>query len=131
MIKYSRTPRLKKFGDLVGETITNITNREGEILEFTLSTGEVYHLYHDQDCCEHVKIIDICGDLYDITGHPILWADEATNHFEDRDYDSNTWTFYRLGCIKGNIVVRWHGESNGYYSETVEWGQKQEETSND
>jgi len=79
-------------------------------------------MYHEQDCCESVSIDDINGDLDDIMNSPILLAEEVINSGEN-EWGTETWTFYKLSTIKGTVVIKWYGESNGYYSETVyyEW----------
>lgn len=75
-------------------------------------------MWHEQDCCEDVRIEDICGDLDDLTGAPILRADERTSSGET-DGGSHTWTFYEFATVKGSVTIRWLGESNGYYSERL------------
>ena len=117
----------EKFSGLLGKTISSIDRHEDDELIFTLSTGEKYRMYHDQDCCESVLIEDIAGDLDDLIGSEILMAEEATNSEDPGDNingyipDSFTWTFYKLATIKGYVTIRWYGEGNGYYSESVDW----------
>ena len=56
---------------------------------------------------------------------PILMAEEVTDDDHDKkpneDADSWTWTFYKFATNKGSITLRWLGESNGYYSERVDF----------
>lgn len=113
---------------LLGKTITKITGMEEESSEiiFTLDTGEKLIMHHEQDCCETVYLESVVGDITDLIGSPILRADEETNTdlpliSDDRVDESCTWTFYKLATIKGYVDLRWYGESNGYYSESVDF----------
>jgi hypothetical protein len=117
-----------EFKDLVGKIITGIQvdNFYNEIM-FQLSDGTKCKLFHDQDYCESVYIEDITGDIEDLLNAEILIASEDTNTNETpeglpgRNDESFTWTFYNIATIKGHVTIRWYGESNGYYSEAVDF----------
>lgn len=125
------------FAELLGKTLTAIDRDEdsdgNDRLTFTAADGRRFHQYHAQDCCEGVSIEEIIGDLADLIGSPILLAEEVSHSGGDGDNadwpveiarpeyepESYTWTFYKLGTIKGSVTIRWYGSSNGYYSEGV------------
>lgn len=95
-------------------------NNEGTELIFRNNGwDEIFTFFHEQDCCESVWIEDIEGDLSDLEDSPILEAEVVSNKETDYSCDSRTWTFFKFGTAKGHVVVRWCGESNGYYSESV------------
>jgi hypothetical protein len=114
-----------KFSDLQGKTLKRAEQIGDDRVEFETDDGKTFALYHSQECCESVIVEDVCGDFADLVGSPILLAEEAES---ERDVvpegctpsdDSNTWTFYKLRTLKGSVDIRWHGSSNGYYSESV------------
>lgn len=112
---------------LLGKTLTAIERPESAAeLVFVADSGERYRMYHDQDCCESVTIEDVVGELADLVGSPITMAEEASNSTDPPagqfTPDSYTWTFYKFATVRGYVTIRWYGESNGYYSESVSFG---------
>ena len=120
----------KEIAELFGKTLVSVTvNSSKDEIRFVTDDVVTYVMWHDQGCCEHVYVESIVGDLADLVGSPILKAEEATSYARPTDVpapeyanDSETWTFYKLATIKGYVDIRWHGSSNGYYSESVDFG---------
>ena len=109
--------------DMVGKKITGIYYDEDY---FQIRTDDcVYAFYHEQDCCESVYLTQVDGISDKIIGSRIVIAEVVTKTGEDGvidtdKYNSVTWSFYKIGTNKGMIDFRFQGESNGYYSETVD-----------
>jgi hypothetical protein len=120
---------MSEFSELKGKTLVSIDGGEGDdFMIFDCDDGSKYQIKYYQDCCAYCCIYDICGDLQDLIGHPILVAEEVYSHdhldgTKTDDDDSFTWTFYKLDTVKGGVTIRWHGSSNGYYSETATFEQ--------
>jgi hypothetical protein len=115
-----------EFSELKGKVVTKVEGAEGNSqLDFYTNDGYKYSMYHEQDCCESVYIESIAGDLEDLVGEEILVAEESSGGVNPEDaevseyQESFTWTFYKLASRKGYVDIRWYGESNGYYSESV------------
>ena len=108
---------ISQFVGLVFDKIEVVDERE---IIFTTSNGDIYKMMHFQDCCEDVRVEDICGDLETLIGYPILISEMVTNEGnDDEGFEHFTWTFYKLSTILGSVTIRWYGSSNGYYSEEV------------
>jgi hypothetical protein len=110
-----------KIEDMLGKVFTSVTSTAHEMV--FANDKEKFTFLHWQDCCESVYIEDIVGDLSDLEGEPLLIAEEVSGETPEEDeenYESRTWTFYKFATRKGYVDVRWLGESNGYYSESVD-----------
>jgi len=100
--------------DFVGCTFLEIKKIDDEAIIFKTENKKFY-MFHNQECCEQVYISDIVGEK----NSPILKAEETSNS-EYIEYGSLTWTFYNISTVKGTVTLTWRGESNGYYSESVD-----------
>ncbi len=101
------------FSSLKNESIKKAYQIEDSVIVFECISGYVYILYHYQDCCEHVYISDICGELEDLSGKTVR-AEVATGEMEYGE-----WTFFKIDTINGGVTIRFNGESE-YYSVDVD-----------
>lgn len=108
--------------EMIGKQFVVVQNKNNEELIFLSKDGSGVRFYHERDCWVSVYIEDVCGDLDDLRDSPIIIAEVVENADGDNiDGDASfTWTFYKFATIKGSVVVRWYGSSNGFYSETVD-----------
>ena len=110
---------------LYGKTITHIDGGVGSSeLIFHLSNGERFIMYHEQDCCESVYVGDVTGDLHSICDCLVLRVFENVEDGSNGEdcFGSRTYTFYTITTFNSSVTIRWVGESNGYYSESVSCG---------
>lgn len=115
------------FENMIGRTMARVDGGIGdEVMTFYGEDGSMFRFWYDQDCCATCSINDIAGDLSDLVGTPIVQAElvESEDFPAPENADSYTWSFYKFRTIKGDVTVRWLGESNGYYSETVSFEER-------
>lgn len=93
---------------------------------------KVYAVAHEQDCCESVALVDVCGDPESLVGRPILFAEsvEKRGCADNREFcpfevsmdacdESWTWQFVKIGNDLETLTVQFQGTSNGYYNESA------------
>lgn len=117
--------------ELNGRHIVSVSGLEkgSDRVTFDCADGSQWCMLHAQDCCESVTVEDVVGDPADLDDAGVIDARCETNSESDpegykpdeyRD-ESFTWTFYIIQTNKGAVTIRWLGESNGYYSEDVDF----------
>ena len=103
--------------DLVGKAVRGLAYSDEY---FQILTDDcIYIFYHEYSCCESVWLTQVDGISDKIIGSRIVIAEVVTDE-KDTECGHITWTFYKIGTNKGMIDFRGQGESNGFYSETVD-----------
>lgn len=111
-----------KLKEFIGKTLksVNVVNNEYNTkIIFEFEEGQKYEMYHQQYCCEDVYIEDIIGNIANLIGRELIMAEEI-QEFGEMEDGTFTWTFYKFATELGYATIRWYGESNGYYSESVD-----------
>lgn len=113
-----KTTMMKEF---MGRVITNIEGDVGaEEVVFGFLQGRSLKMVHDRECCESVYLAEVIGDLDDLINTPIFLAEMRVEEGVPEHDAESLWTFYAFRTHKGDVTLRWNGESNGYYSMSVD-----------
>lgn len=102
-----------------GMAITAVAYKEDNESLLIHLNSHVVEMIHHQDCCETVYLADVVGNFEDLIGYPLLEVSESTVETSSEDMSSTT-SYYNFRTVKASVQLRWVGESNGYYSETVD-----------
>ena len=112
-----RSNNMCSIDELVGKVVMGLAYSDEY---FQILTDDcVYAFYHEYSCCESVWLTQVDGISDKIIGSRIVIAEKVVDG-KDTEYGHITWSFYKIGTNKGMIDFRFQGESNGYYSETVD-----------
>jgi hypothetical protein len=110
--------------DLVGETLAYIdVDPDGYQILLTTESGRKIKIYHDQNCCESVQIIGTDGEWRSVIGKPLVLVEHNEHQGDGPPYDdAESWTYTDLvfRVNDATVISKWVGESNGYYSESVD-----------
>lgn len=114
-----RNSAVKAMSELQGEIVSKVCKVGEDEFYIQTKSGKVLKVYHEQDCCEAVYIED--EDIDDVVGGYIHFVGFVEGDEPQREmWDSYTWSFFKMDTSKGSVWLRWLGESNGYYSESVD-----------
>jgi|SRR6266404_374644 len=111
------------YDNMIGRTFTSIKGAKiySDNLTFIATDGSEFNFYDGEAGLGNnvsVYIDDICGDITNLIGRPILQTECISNKNSDE-----TWTFYKFSTVKGTVTIKWRGTSNGYYSEEVSYSE--------
>ena len=89
-------------------------------ITFVDNNNTSYVMAHKQDCGEEMYIEGVYeyGDIDSLLNAPITIAEEVEDYSElplNEDNLGYTWKLYQIGTETDYIMIRWYGESMGYY----------------
>jgi hypothetical protein len=80
---------INAFANMVGVTMSSISggDKGSDVMTFHGEDGRRFTFWHEGDCCECVCIEDVVGDLEDLIGSPIVYAEEVSNRAREARLD--------------------------------------------
>lgn len=121
--------KVNTYAEFSGKTIQEIRGCKKHSDEVTIkfTDGTCLKFYHRQDCCETVLLEDFDATPEDLVNANIISIEERISYSNENEIkplnswdESYTWSFYVIKTSKFTMTMRWYGESNGWYSETVD-----------
>lgn len=118
--------QMTELSDLIGNVFDTVTLNGGAV-EFYNNNKLMFCLHHEQSCCEIVELIDGFDELHLLQNGPIMQSYATYSHDGElkytengNSYDNLTWSFYTFSTFYHSVTLRFYGQSNGCYSETVD-----------
>jgi hypothetical protein len=108
---------------LVGKVITAVHIAEDKMaIKFDLADGESIVAKTDGDCCSHSWIEHIENPEF-LIGSPILFAEDVPMpDVVQSDDDGRVASYgFKLRTAKGDVLLEYRNESNGYYGGNLHW----------
>lgn len=99
------------------DIITNVMCNDTKLRIITDKHNILF--YHEQDCCENVYI-ELMSPLEILNG-TIISCEIVEIPEKYNPYDHTTSTWLKIATSEGYFTAIWRGESNGYYSESVNY----------
>ena len=105
-----------------GKTILEVVGlkKQEESVVLRLDDKSELEFYHEYSCCEDFWLEDFEFSGKSVIGAKILDVVLVSEKQDVTEWGTMTWTFYKIQTDKGELFMRWCGESNGYYSEDVD-----------
>ena len=113
---------MKMFELVKGKTIVEVVGlkKQEESVVLRLDDKSELEFYHEYSCCENFWLEDFEFSGKSVIGAKILDVVLVSEKQDVTEWGTMTWTFYKIQTDKGELFMRWCGESNGYYSEDVD-----------
>jgi hypothetical protein len=104
--------------DLIGNTIKSYYCVDDYYSHIDFTDGTRLVMYHQNECCESIEIESF--DIEPLIGKTITDIDYTLVEIPT-EYGGSTRTSLILETLDNKITLSWLGESNGYYSEQVNY----------
>ncbi len=110
---------LHVYKDMIDRIFKNVFKEKisgRDQLVFIAYNGDKFIFNHKQDCCEHVRIESIDGDLKSLIEVPLQVAQVTQN----KDLDRGTNDHFTFITKLGVVTVNWVGDYFGHQPKSID-----------